>query len=309
MSHEIEYKRFCIRTPAGFTPIWLHGSNNCTESMYCVDGRYHERLERHWSFWCEQVCVSPEELLAYAETFRGSAYGEHWKRAGKWIDDEGVVQWVKSAMKNAVPLEDFLRINRKSSIHLFIRYWDENDRQNEMHSCWAHTAKEFDQWATEAKKIKADEKSKGHDAFLCVSLGSREEIIVPPQREGPEKVVIKSFDRYVSEMADKQYAMSKKPEEAKIFERQEALEILFTHWSEEIRLAKLVDAKGEKHEKKAAIRVKNVGYLCERYRKRITVCSKLEDAKKYETLSQAQRDCKSLKTKYSKYDFEVFEIE
>lgn len=311
MSHEIEYARFCIRTPAGFTPFWLHGSSNCTESLYGADGRYHERLERHWSFWCEQVCVSPEELLAYAETFRGSAYGEHWKRGGKWIDDDGVVQWVKSAMKSAVPLEDFLQINHRNSINLLIRYWNDSDRQKEMYNRWIHTSVEFDEWTREAKKIVAREKEAGRDAFLCISLGNREKILVPPVRNGPEKVVVKTSGRYVASLCENEYALSENREEAQTFERQEAIELILSHWSEEIRLAKLMDAEKKPVQQQAVIRVKGAGYFVKTAHSKLFVCHDIKRAKKYPTLAQAEKRCEQLRKQCSinRAQFEAQEIE
>ena len=52
MSYDICYDRCFLRSEMGITPMWLVGSSNCTENIYGLDGKWHERLERHWSPLC-----------------------------------------------------------------------------------------------------------------------------------------------------------------------------------------------------------------------------------------------------------------
>ena len=55
MSYDICYDRVFIRSGMGITPMWLVGSNNCTETVWGLDGKCHERRERHWSPLCNMA--------------------------------------------------------------------------------------------------------------------------------------------------------------------------------------------------------------------------------------------------------------
>ena len=151
MSYYAEFDRVFIRSVCGYTPLWLLGDSSVTEGR----GR-SSRMYRRWSVFQSLIGVTEEELLAAVEKLKGSS--EHWKRGGKWVDDEGLVRWVKSGCKHAVVLEDLLKANERSYLPCVLR--DHNGRT--VLSAQVHNTLELEDWIYQAKKaIAADSTAAG----------------------------------------------------------------------------------------------------------------------------------------------------
>ena len=96
-----------IRTETGITPCILAGSNNVWEAG-------NKRRVRNWSCFRNLVDVSAERLMKEAESMIGSEYQEHWKANNKWVDDAGLMRWMKSKIKGAATVEDIMMAIRYS---------------------------------------------------------------------------------------------------------------------------------------------------------------------------------------------------
>ena len=95
MSYTIEYDKIFLKSGAGYTPLWLAGDSNCYEGS----GRNQRRV-RDWSVFMSQLGVTEEKLMERIQPLLGGPYQEHWQRRGKWVDDKGLVTWVKNGCKN-----------------------------------------------------------------------------------------------------------------------------------------------------------------------------------------------------------------
>ena len=111
MSYTIEYDKIFLKSGAGYTPLWLAGDSNCYEGS----GRNQRRV-RDWSVFMSQLGVTEEKLMERIQPLLGGPYQEHWQRRGKWVDDKGLVTWVKNGCKNAVSIEQLIEANRFGAI-------------------------------------------------------------------------------------------------------------------------------------------------------------------------------------------------
>ena len=105
MGYTIIYDKKFIKTNGGVIPLVLAGSSNCYTSTYA--GR--EKRERSWCcFSYKGPCPSAETLME--EVFKDipSNHNEHFVYNGKWVDDNGFVNFFKSGIRNALTLEELL---------------------------------------------------------------------------------------------------------------------------------------------------------------------------------------------------------
>lgn len=296
MSYEIEYKRFCLKSENGYSPIWLAGSSNCTQTNY-YNGRYYEKRERHWSFWCSQVCVKEEQLLEFAKSFaHPNSFQQHWKRKGEWIDDKGVVTWVKSAMKSAIYLEDLLRANHYSSLAFWVKVYpkDENgvrDTAEEKLRERISTTQQFDAWALKANELMKQIRSQGGYAYPYIDLWCDEALRMPVQRIDANEVLIKCGESYVSEYTEEFMSRKNDIDKAKVFSQDEAIRIIETGpFSRMLANAKLVDA-AVKLEPFEAVVGYGAAYVLKKTRNKIHFTTYKQNAKRFKTVEKAQEFC------------------
>lgn len=122
MSYTIVYARQFVRLPDGrIIPLCLAGCNNVTR----VENG-HERRVRRWEvfgipyFDQGEFAVSEERLLELFSKMTGDRYQEHFRWAGKreYIDDAGLMRFVKKGIKEALTLEELAQ-RRGCPISLF----------------------------------------------------------------------------------------------------------------------------------------------------------------------------------------------
>ena len=105
MGYTIVYDKKFIKTNGGIIPLVLAGSSNCYTHTFA--GR--EKRERSWCcFAYDGPCMTEEALMAEIRKKVPSTYGEHFVYNGKWVDDNGYVNFFKSGIKNALTLEELV---------------------------------------------------------------------------------------------------------------------------------------------------------------------------------------------------------
>lgn len=198
MSYDICYDRCFIRSGLGITPMWLVGSNNCTESVYGLDGKWHERLERNWSPLCNLAGISEKELMDKAYSYVPSNYNQHFKRGGKWVDDAGWIRFVENGIKHAVSIEAVLKYTHRSKMLVRLHTWVKDDSHYWLETYVATTA-EYDEWLRKAKAF-IQTRNDEWGPWFCIDMGQREPIHIPVQRDLPGKVVAKYKKQYICHM-------------------------------------------------------------------------------------------------------------
>lgn len=293
MSYEIEYKRCCIKSPRGYTIMWLHGSSNCTERHWDARGKLIERLERYWSIWCGQMSVPENELIEYAKTFN-SPYNENWKRAGKWIDNKGVQTWVNSAIKRAVSIEDILQANHVKCFNAYVAYYANRSvdcRREQKLVERISTGQELDNWAIRAKLFIAETKRQGGEGYLHMNFLNVDECIIPPPEEGAREVLMKIGKSYVAEVNGCSYKTTNTIQDAKVFNRKDALNIIATSpFGCDLCRAKLIDSR-RKEADSFVVKFEDGAYVARTTRNGIYVTYNANKAKRFLSKSEANAFC------------------
>jgi len=195
LSYDICYDRCFIRSGMGITPMWLVGSNNCTESIWGLDGKCHERRERHWSPLCNMAGVSEEELMEKAYSYVPTTYNQHFMRGGKWVDDAGWIRFVENGIKNAVSIEDVLKYTHRSKMMCRLHTWVGDDSRYWLET-YVSTTAEYDEWLRKAKELK-ESRNDEWGPWFCVDMGMREPIKIPAKKNLSGKVVAKYKNDYI----------------------------------------------------------------------------------------------------------------
>lgn len=221
MSYDICYDRCFLRSEMGITPMWLVGSSNCTESVYGVDGKWHERLERHWSPLCNLAGVSEKELMERAYSYVPSHYNQHFMRGGKWVDDAGWIRFVENGIKKAVTVEQLLKFSRRSQMYCKMHVWVKDDSHFELQT-WVSTTAEFDDWLRQAKEFKASRNDEWGPWF-CIDMGMNEPLhIGNSDPKLPGRVAVKYKGNYVVGVGVHGISYARRVDDALIFDSLEA---------------------------------------------------------------------------------------
>lgn len=193
------YDKQFIRSDKGITPAVMVGDNN----VWTGNGKYQRRA-RDWSVLGNNITVSEEQLLALAKSWTGGAYQEHWKQNGKWIDDAGLMRWMKNSIKSAASVEEIIIANAFNSIQCYLSVWIGDNHYDELRT-YVHSTKEFDLWTEQVNARIAEIKSqKENHAFPIVKFTSEfdnEKLNHPRLTKAvkPEKVIIKNKGKYLTE--------------------------------------------------------------------------------------------------------------
>ena len=222
MSYTIEYARQFIRSEAGITPCWLAGDNNVTEGR----GRYERRV-RNWSCFNNFIGVTEKEIMNTVQSWLGG-YQEHWKRNGKWVDDKGLINWVKSGIRSAATVEDILRRNPEccGSIRCCVHMWQGFKHTIEERS-YVRTTTEFDDWIQRYRILKAKLEKNQIKVYPHVDFGT-EKIRAPLAASGSDKFYFQKKWRYLTRLSEYETCWGKDTDSALTFSYDEALDILRT---------------------------------------------------------------------------------
>lgn len=297
MSYYAEFDRIFIRSVCGYTPLWLLGDSSMTEGR----GR-HTRMYRRWSVFQSLIGVTEEDLLAAVEKLKGSS--EHWKRSGKWVDDEGLVRWVKSGCKHAVVLEDLLKANCRSYLPCSLH----DHSGSVVLEAQVHNTLELEDWIYQAKRAIAADST----LFPVITPNYGERLRHPGmerRRDPGEKVVLKRGQHYLSKLDNEGSTWVIDRKRALIFSAQEAKDLVDKGIWGKIVSASVLDAPCNFIVAYNAHDSGPTRYLCKHSRSGFKYTLDKKSAKRYSTKAAAQRAMESAKQKIPSYKYEVLELD
>lgn len=296
MSYTIEYDKIFLKSASGFTPLWLVGDNNCYEGR----GRNQRRV-RDWSVFMSLIGVSEEKLMESIQPMIGGSYQEHWKRRGKWVDDKGLVSWVKNGCKNAVTIEELIEVNRFVAIKCCVM----ESYMKMLSSCYIHSTAELDDWIKEAKeKIAA-----GKNYYPQITLNYGEPVRHPAKpKKQDELVVVKYGQSFVSDRNTGSISTCRERKKAMIFSLEDAKAILHDFPKCKIVSTSVLDAPYN-----MVVEIDNgtgiphylVGFPGP-YKVRYT--ASINCAKRYPTRAAAEKAAQTAKRRYPKFNYTAIEL-
>lgn len=225
MSYTICYDRCFIKSGLGITPMWLVGSNNCTERTWGTDGKWHERRERSWNplFGADMAVATPDELMAKARSYVPSTYGEHFKRGRKWVDDDGWLRFCENGIKKAVTIEELIAFQRRTAMGCSLVVWEYG--QHEWHEKSHHeliktiqTSEEFEEWLRSVQE-RVKNKAQNEALFLDIGIGTDDPLhCSAPINEPKGKVIVKYKNNYIVRIDVHSIGYCRRPDDALIFD-------------------------------------------------------------------------------------------
>ncbi len=195
MAHTIEYKRQFIKSSTGITPLWLCGDSNTYESS-----RGNARRVRNWECFLNLFDVSEEEIIKRIQPLLNQG-NEHWKRNGKWVDDDALCRWVRDGCKNAATVDE-LTVCPECSVYTCDT---QNGASNELFEV-IHSSFEFDKWVEQAKTI-MDDVRKLDGGYARAQIILPEDLYIQRHFEPMDTVLVKCRnearfeDEYISDIS------------------------------------------------------------------------------------------------------------
>ena len=116
MSYTIVYDRVFIKTSTGYTLAVLHGDNNVWET--------DRKRARDWNCWILNSSVT--DIQSHFKGWLGREFQEHFQTNGKWINDDKLMRWVNSGLKNARTIEEIYAIKPFERLRCCLRVYDTN---------------------------------------------------------------------------------------------------------------------------------------------------------------------------------------
>lgn len=211
MSYYVEFDRVFRRSAAGYTPLILLGDSSLREPK-------HGRIARSWTVFQRLLGVSQNGLLAATAPMLGCTQ-EHWKRGGTWVDDAGLIRWVRSGCQNAVSLEDLLKVNDRPGVACRLCGYGTPAVLSRV----VRTTAELDGWIAEAKQAMEANKALWPEIELD-SLGERMKHPGKP-REPEEKVLVKGRYGYLASYTEDSSNWVRDKQKALILTAREAQEL------------------------------------------------------------------------------------
>jgi len=218
MSYAIEYARQFVRSEEGITPCWLAGDNNLTEGS----GRYERRV-RSWSCFGNFVGATEAEIAEWAKSMLDGSYQEHWKRHNKWVDDKGLMNWVRSGIKSAAGIEAILQINPVcgGAVWCSADVWHGFDHTVELRAR-INTTVDFDDWIRQYRSLVKNSSEKKAEVYPRIDFGT-EKIRHPITEPDNVRIYFKRKNMYLTELSDSASRWSFNVDEALAFSYDEAV--------------------------------------------------------------------------------------
>lgn len=301
MSSEIEFNRQFIRSEAGITPVWLHGDNRTTTGY----GR-HERYCRHWSLFWGKLGTTEEELLEEAKNYMGS-YQEHWLKNGKYVDDDGLLRWIRNGCKSAATIEEILLVNKIRAISCCLYVYDgpENHTHHEELSVSIATTKDFDAWISNVRKRTAELEAENHLAYPNVDFLA-EDLRHPIVRKNglPNKVIFKRGKYYLVEQPTQTIAKWSSDVNLALEFTSEEAKALLNAYGESCFLcdARIISASVKRNLHNFVIKIEggthDGNYVVKKTRTRLQMGLHKDTAKHYHTLRAAEQAAVKLQAQF-----------
>ena len=298
MSYSIMYASQFIRTETGITPCILAGSNNVWEAG-------NKRRVRDWSCFRNLVDVPAERLMKEAESMIGSEYQEHWKANNKWVDDAGLMRWMKSKINSAATVEDIMMANPDICfIHCYASVWRGLHQEIQVDT-YIHNSAEFIEWVASYRKIQKDV---GTSIYAVVDFGV-EKICAPTvPHSGDEKFLLKRQGLYLIKVEDTGLTFSSDIHSALELSHEQSLAIIKNHRIN----AALVKAENKHLPHNSVIKVIQGNYagsyIWRVTRKDIRYTYNVNQAKRSPPTSAAEKARKNIERKVADSSYAVISI-
>ncbi len=227
MGYKIMYGRQFIKTTRGIIPLALCGSNNVTER---INGR--EVRERHWCVYGkDKTEYTPEEYLAYAESFCGTEFQQHFMSGGKWVNDKGWLTWVRNEIKQALTIEEIRAVLPVQGLTCSICVGEKDSylsRQEDWRHC--NTTPDLESWLDNAYLRLQELEGSSRYAYISLSLYGRQPLKIQSRREPEGQVLIAvGKNNYVTELEHRSYSYSTDISNAIVFESTNAARNRLAH--------------------------------------------------------------------------------
>lgn len=289
MSYDIVYDRQFIKSAHGITPCILSGPSN----VYTGSGRNMKR-DRSWSVFYNVLGTSEEGLLSLIQHSLGAPYQEHWMQNGKWVDDAGLIRWIKNGCAKAASLEDVLAVNHDRYAKCFVSLWQRNEKGFPDDSIVLEenisTTEELDAWIDRVHSIKEElHLTDGYTAYPIIRLSYDTPIRHPDtkQTDPDEEVLVKiSGMGYLTSYTDGHIGCMQDVSQALVMTRGEAAMIEKRIYPRTIRL---VDPKLKETYQPHIIQFSNGKYLNKVTRNGIWTTPYRDAAKVYPNQKAAEK--------------------
>lgn len=294
MSYTIEYDRQFIKSDLGITPLWLCGDNNVTVGR----GKYEKR-DRSWHVFCNMLACTQEELLAAVEAWKGGPYQEHWRKNGKWVNDDALSRWVVNGCRNAATIEDVRAVNTLGSIKCCLHDFSGGGFAKETHVSWVSTTEELDAWIREVKPL-----VKPGEVFPIISLNWDQPVKHISRSTGNEddKVCIKRGRSYLVKMDKVKLSISWSSNIADgplVMTRKEAEDLLANFFPKFRENPRIVSAKVLENPHNVVLVMSGRGmdcvYVCALTSRGVSYTTSAIAAKKYASIESARRTIAKIK--------------
>ena len=253
MSYDIVYDRQFVRSPAGITPLVLVGCNNVTERT--LQGR--ERRVRNWSPFFNTPAIAADELLRRTQDCCGGPYQEHFKRNGKWVDDQAFVRFMQNGIQSARTLEEIRTLKPGLSLMCSLSVWRKTDNdERSSHELFqtVHTTEALLSWIESARKRIA-EKQENESIYYSMRFPSNEPLKLPPVSHITGPVAARRGRDYIAATSDHSISTCFDAASALIFESAaDAWQRIPASFHSEIRLCR-ADGIAKKREWRHIIQV------------------------------------------------------
>lgn len=291
MSYSIEYDRQFIKSELGITPCALFGSNNVWEGS----GR-SQRRARSWQVFLKKLGTTEQELIdAVSDSLGGSQ--EHWRKNGKWVDDEGLLRWIHNGCMSAASIEDILQVNHLKSISCHLSVWPKdgwNDRSELKAS--VSTTEEFDAWVNEARDKIAEYKASGDTkaVFPIIQLAYDTPILHPSTKKlDPHARVLLKHPSYgyIKSIISHPFggdscSYTPRPSEAQEFSAEAADVLMRLH---QLSKVKMVSAKVKETYMPSVVQFSNGTFIYKKTAAKLYFTTSLSSAKVYANEAAAER--------------------
>lgn len=289
MSYCIEYNRQFIKSNEGITPCVLRGDNNVYESS-----AQNAKRVRSWYCYKGMVGVTEQEMLDDAQPFL-NRYNQHWKKNGKYVDDDGLIRWIKIGVKHAAPIEDILALNHMRSVHCSVSVYPRGsyDKSVQLDTRCSSTD-EFDIWVRAVKFLQQEALKTGESIYPIVNFYI-ENLLHPVccYAEHPQKVIFKHKGSYLCSYDDDGAQFNANVKMALEFSFDDAIKIKNHSRLSWIQKSQLINADIKNYPYNAVIRfcdgVRAGQYLLSRTKRTIRLSPDIKHAKKYKNMETAKR--------------------
>ncbi|MDE7242417.1 MAG: hypothetical protein K2O18_00295 [Oscillospiraceae bacterium] len=298
MSYTIEYKRQFIKSQEGITPCWLAGDNN----LYEGSGR-NERRAREWCCFHNLAGVTELEILDAVQPSLGG-HEDHWMRNGKWVDDEGLIRWIKSGCKSAATVGEILKENpHLQEVRCYAYVWEAPLHRIELDYCvWS--TDEFDRWIRLYRTLHSELTAKGCSVYPVIDLGTESRYRQPGMsKKLSESYILKHKQMYVTGVTEDTVSWNRDIQKAAVFTGREIIRLREEHF--DLWAAQAIRAETKERPCNAVIMFEDGQYGgrydMKRTKSRLLLSSSIEAAKHYSTAKAAEKAAAKMQAVYGKH--------